>query len=68
MVCLNWEMQQTRAFSAIHRALTRLLPELPETAEGLSKLEHIVWEIMKSFEEEGPRFVSSKEIDDARQP
>jgi len=45
-----------------------LLPELPETAEGLSKLEHIVWEIMKSFEEEGLRFVSSKEIDDARQP
>ena len=73
MVCLNWEMQQTRAFSAIHRALTlsaltRLLPELPETAEGLSKLEHIVWEIMKSFEEEGLRFVSSKEIDDAREP
>ena len=55
MVCLNWEMQQTRAFSAIHRALTHLLPELPETAEGLSKLEHIVWDIMKSFEEEGLR-------------
>jgi len=45
----------------------RLLPELLEATEGLSKLEHMVWEIMKSFEEEGLRFVSSKEIDDVRQ-
>ena len=45
-------MQQTRAFSAIRGALTRLLPELLETAEGLSKLEHMVWEILMSFEEE----------------
>jgi hypothetical protein len=70
MVASIWEarqMQQTRAFSAIRRALERLLPELLETTEGLSKLEHMVWEIMKSFEEEGLRFVSSKEIDDARQ-
>jgi hypothetical protein len=35
---------------------------------GSIETEHIVWEIMKSFEEEGLRFVSSKEIDDARQP
>jgi hypothetical protein len=59
-------MQQTRAFSAIRRALTNSLPELLETSEGLSKLEHMIWEIMKAFEEEGLRFVSSKETDDAR--
>jgi hypothetical protein len=50
-------MQQTRACSAIRRALMRLFPDLSETAEGASKIEHIVWEIMKSFEEEGLRFV-----------
>ena len=54
-------MHQNAAFSAIRRALMRLFPDLAETPEGQSKIEHMVWEIMKSFEEESLRFVSEIE-------
>jgi len=54
-------MHQIAAFTAIRRALMRLFPDLAETAEGASKIEHMVREIMKSFEEEGLRFVNERE-------
>ena len=54
-------MHRNAAVSAIRRALKRLFPDLAETPEGRSKIEHMVWEIMKSFEEEGLRFVSETE-------
>ena len=54
-------MHQIAAFSAIRRALKRLFPDLDETPEGRSKIEHVVREIMKSIEEENLRFVSEIE-------
>ncbi|HTR14797.1 MAG TPA: hypothetical protein VMI72_16475 [Roseiarcus sp.] len=54
-------MHQIAASSAIRRALMRLFPDLAETPEGRSEIEHMVREIMKSFEEEGLRFISERE-------
>jgi len=39
----------------------RLFSDLAETPEGRSEIEHMVREIMKSFEEEGLRFISERE-------
>jgi hypothetical protein len=39
----------------------QLLPELVDTIEGRAKIERSVWEIMKSIDEKGLRFVDSKE-------
>ena len=54
-------MHQNAAFTAIHRALMRLLPDLAETVEGRTKIANMVRDIMKSLDEEGLRFVSAKE-------
>jgi hypothetical protein len=54
-------MHQNAAFTAIRRALVRLLPDLAETAEGPQKIANMVRDIMKSIDEEGLRFVSAKE-------
>ncbi len=54
-------MHQIAASSAIRRALKRIFPELTDTPEGLAKIDHMVWDILKSFEEEGLRFVSERE-------
>ena len=54
-------MHQNAAFSAIRRALMRLLPDLAETVEGRTKIANMVQDIMKSLDEEGLRFVSAKE-------
>ena len=54
-------MHQDAAFSAIRRALMRLLPDLAETVEGRTKIANMVRDIMKSIDEEGLRFVSAKE-------
>jgi hypothetical protein len=57
-------MHQSVAFSAIRRALMRLLPDLAETAEtveGRTKIANMVRDIMKSLDEEGLRFVSAQE-------
>ena len=54
-------MHRNAAVSAIRRALERLFPDLAETPEGRSKIEHMVREILKSFDEEGLRFVSEIE-------
>jgi hypothetical protein len=54
-------MHRNAAVSAIRRALKRLFPDLDETPEGRTKIEHMVREILKSIEEEGLRFVSEIE-------
>ncbi len=52
-------MHQNAAFSAIHSALVRLLPDLAETVECRTKIANMVRDIMKSLDEEGLRFVSA---------
>ena len=54
-------MHRDAAFTAIHRALMRLLPDLAETVEGRTKIANMVRDIMKSIDEEGLRFVSAQE-------
>ena len=54
-------MHQSAAFSAIRRALIRLLPDLAETVEGRTKIANMVRDILKSLDEEGLRFVSAQE-------
>ena len=58
-------MHQSVAFSAIRRALMRLLPDLvsqtAETVEGRTKIANMVRDIMKSLDEEGLGFVSAQE-------
>ena len=54
-------MHQNAAFTAIHRALVRLLRDLGETVEGRTEIANVVRDIMKSIDEEGLRFVSAKE-------
>jgi hypothetical protein len=54
-------MHQDATFTAIHRALMRLLPDLAETVEGRTKIANMVRDILKSLDEEGLRFVSAQE-------
>ena len=54
-------MHKNAAFSAIRRALVRRLPDLPQTAEGRVKIQNLAPDIMKSLDEEGLRFVITKE-------
>ncbi len=54
-------MHRNAAVSAIRKALVRLFPDLAESAEGHSKIENMVREIIKSIEDEGLRFVSAQE-------
>ena len=53
-------MHQNAAFSAIRRALARLLPDLPDTAESRIKIANMARDIVKSLEEESLGFVSAK--------
>ena len=54
-------MHQIAAREAIRPVLTRLFPELVDTVEGRAKIERSVWDILKSIDESGLRFVDSLE-------
>jgi hypothetical protein len=54
-------VHQIAACAAIRPVLMQLFPELVDTIEGRAKIERSVWDIMKSIDEEGLRFVDSKE-------
>ena len=54
-------MHQTAVFSAIHRAVVRLLRDLAETPEGRARIEKLVREIMAELSGEGIRYVSANE-------
>ena len=53
-------MHQIAACTAIRPVLIKLNPNLVETVEGRAKIEKMVWDIMKSFDQGGLRFVSAK--------
>ena len=54
-------MHQIAACTAIRPVLIKLNPNLIETVEGRAKIERMVWDIMKSLDQGGLRFVSAKE-------
>jgi len=54
-------MHQLAAHSAIRPVLTQLHPILAETVAGRAKIERMAWDIMKSIDQHGLRFVSAKE-------
>jgi hypothetical protein len=54
-------MHQIAACTAIRPVLMKLFPELVDTIEGRAKIERTVWDIVKSIDEEGLRFVDSQE-------
>ena len=53
-------MHQIAACTAIRPVLIKLNPNLIETVEGRAKIERMVWDIMKSLDQGGLRFVSAK--------
>ena len=54
-------MHQLAARSAIRPVLMQSHPNLVETVAGRAKIERMVWDIMKSLDQGGLRFVSAKE-------
>jgi hypothetical protein len=54
-------MHAIAARTAIRPVLMKLHPNLVQTVEGRAKIERMVWDIMKSIDQEGLRFVSAKE-------
>ena len=54
-------MHAIAARTAIRPVLMKLHPNLVQTVEGRAKIERTVWDIMKSIDQEGLRFVSAKE-------
>jgi len=54
-------MHAIAARAAIRPVLMKLHPNLVQTIEGRVKIERIVWDIMKSLDEGGLRFVSAQE-------
>jgi hypothetical protein len=46
---------------AARTAIRPVLMKLVQTVEGRAKIERMVWDIMKSIDQEGLRFVSAKE-------
>ena len=56
-------MHAIAARTAIRPILMKLHPNLVQTVEGRAKIERMVWDIMKSIDQEGLRFVSAKDND-----
>ena len=54
-------MHQIAACTAIRPVLMKLFPDLVDTIEGRAKIERSVWDIVRSIDQEGLRFVDSKE-------
>ena len=54
-------MHQLAAHSAIRPVLAQLHPNLVETIAGRAKIEKMAWDILKSLDQGGLRFVSTKE-------
>ena len=54
-------MHQIAARSAIRPVLIQSDPNLVETVKGRAKIERMVWDIVKSLDQEGLRFVTTKE-------
>ena len=54
-------MHAIAARTAIRPVLMKLHPNLVQTVAGRAKIERMVWDIMKSLDEGGLRFVSAKE-------
>ncbi len=56
-------MHAIAARTAIRPVLTKLHPNLVQTVEGRAKIERMVWDIMKSIDQEGLRLEARKRID-----
>ncbi len=54
-------MHAIAARAAIRPVLIKLHPNMVQTVEGREKIERIVWDIMKSLDEGGLRFVNAQE-------
>jgi hypothetical protein len=54
-------MHQIAACTAIRPVLIKLHPNLIGTVKGRAEIERMVWDIMKSLDKGGLRFVSAKE-------